>query len=193
MSSSSSSIRRAAKTHPVAANDLPVEGLMPSLTGAVAWLNPPPLSLQQLRGKVVLVDFWMYSCINCLRSLPYIRAWNLKYKDHGLVVIGVYSPEFAFEKELSNVRRAVHDLDISYLVAVDSNLAIWQAFNDEYWPAHYFIDKQGRIRYHHFGGGEYDKSEGVIQTLLAEAGFRDVPLSIVNPGAGGPPGRARSW
>lgn len=181
-------LSRAAEPYQVAGNDLPVEGLMPSLAGAIAWLNSPPLSPQQLRGKVVLIDFWTYSCINCLRSLPYIRAWNQKYKDHGLVVIGVHSPEFAFEKDLSNVRRAVHDLGITYPVAVDSNLEIWQAFNNEYWPAHYLIDKQGRIRYHHFGEGEYDKSEGVIQALLAEAGFRDVPLSIVNPTASGSQG-----
>jgi thiol-disulfide isomerase/thioredoxin len=138
-----------------------------------------------LRGKVVLVDFWTYSCINCLRSLPYIRAWNDKYKDHGLVVIGVHSPEFAFEKEVSNVRRAVNDLSITYPVAVDSNLEIWRAFDNEYWPAHYFVDKSGRIRYHHFGEGEYDKSESVIQALLAEAGDSDVPHTIVNPAANG--------
>jgi len=174
-------LSRATKPYQVAGNDLPVEGLMPSLRGAVAWLNSPPLSPQQLRGKVVLVDFWTYSCINCLRSRPYIHAWNQKYKDHGLVVIGVHSPEFAFEKELSNVQRAVHDLGVTYPVAVDSNLEIWRAFNNEYWPAHYFIDKQGRIRYHHFGEGEYDKSEHVIQTLLGETGYRDVSASSVNP------------
>jgi cytochrome c biogenesis protein CcdA/thiol-disulfide isomerase/thioredoxin len=178
-------LSRATEPYQVAGDDLPVEGLMPSLAGAVAWLNSPPLSPQQLRGRVVLVDFWTYSCINCLRSLPYIRAWNQKYKDHGLVVIGVHSPEFAFEKELSNARRAVHDLGISYPVAVDSNLEIWQAFNNQYWPAHYLIDKQGRIRYHHFGEGEYDKSEHVIQTLLGETGYRDVSASSVIPGASG--------
>jgi thiol-disulfide isomerase/thioredoxin len=166
---------------------LPVEGLMPSLSGAVAWLNSPPLSTDQLRGKVVLVDFWTYSCINCLRTLPYIRAWDEKYRKYGLVVIGVHSPEFAFEKELRNVRQAVHELEITYPVAVDSNLAIWQAFNNEYWPAHYFIDEKGRIRYHHFGEGEYDESERIIQTLLAEAGSRDESIhrGFVNPQASG--------
>ncbi len=178
-------LSRTAKRDKAAGIDLPVEGLMPSLAGAVAWLNSPPLSPEQLRGKVVLVDFWTYSCINCLRSLPYIRAWNDKYKDHGLVVIGVHSPEFAFEKEVSNVRRAVNDLSITYPVAVDSNLEIWRAFDNEYWPAHYFVDKSGRIRYHHFGEGEYDKSESVIQALLAEAGGSDVPHTIVNPAANG--------
>jgi cytochrome c biogenesis protein CcdA/thiol-disulfide isomerase/thioredoxin len=178
-------LSRTAKRDKAAGIDLPVEGLMPSLAGAVAWLNSPPLSPEQLRGKVVLVDFWTYSCINCLRSLPYIRAWNDKYKDHGLVVIGVHSPEFAFEKEVSNVRRAVNDLSITYPVAVDSNLEIWRAFDNEYWPAHYFVDKSGRIRYHHFGEGEYDKSESVIQALLAEAGDSDVPHTIVNPAANG--------
>jgi thiol-disulfide isomerase/thioredoxin len=138
-----------------------------------------------LRGKVVLIDFWTYSCINCLRSLPTIKAWAAKYKDHGLVVIGVHAPEFAFEKDPDNVRRAVHDLGITYPVALDSNLVIWQAFDNEYWPAHYFIDAQGRIRAHHFGEGEYDKSERIIQTLLKEAGYRDVPGGIVNPDATG--------
>jgi cytochrome c biogenesis protein CcdA/thiol-disulfide isomerase/thioredoxin len=178
-------LSQATQSHLVPGSDLPAEGPMPSLAGAVAWLNSPPLSGRQLRGKVVLIDFWTYSCINCLRSLPYIRAWNEKYKDHGLVIIGVHSPEFAFEKELSNVQRAVRDLDISYPVAVDSNLQIWQAFNNEYWPAHYLIDGQGEIRYHHFGEGEYDESERVTQTLLAEAGYRDVPSGIVNPRASG--------
>jgi cytochrome c biogenesis protein CcdA/thiol-disulfide isomerase/thioredoxin len=171
----------AVKTTRVAGSDLPVEGKLPSLSGAVAWFNSPPLTPEALRGKVVLVDFWTYSCINCLRSLPYVRAWAAKYKDHGLVVIGVHAPEFAFEKDLDNVRRAVHDLHVTYPVAVDSNLAIWQAFNNQYWPAHYFIDTQGRIRAHHFGEGEYDKSELIIQRLLKEARFHDVPSGIVNP------------
>jgi len=176
---------RAAKSYAVAGSDLPVEGKMPSLDGAVAWLNSPPLTPAQLRGKVVLVDFWTYSCINCLRSLPYVRAWAEKYKDHGLVVIGVHAPEFAFEKDLNNVRRAVHDLHVTYPVAVDNNLAIWQAFNNEYWPAHYFIDAEGRIRAHHFGEGDYDASERTIQKLLKEAGYRNVPGGIVNPEATG--------
>ena len=169
----------------VAGSALPVEGNMPSLKGAVAWLNSPPLTREALRGKVVLVDFWTYSCINCLRALPYVRAWAAKYKDHGLVVIGVHSPEFAFEKDLDNVKKAVARLGVTYPVAVDSNLAVWQAFNNEYWPAHYFIDAQGRIRAHHFGEGEYDQSERIIQTLLKEAGYAGVPGGIVNPDAKG--------
>ena len=136
---------------------------MPELNGAVAWLNSPPLTRAALRGKVVLVDFWTYSCINCLRALPYVEAWARKYKDHGLVVIGVHSPEFAFEKDAANVKTRRADLGVTYPVAMDNDLAIWQAFNNEYWPAHYFIDAQGRIRAHHFGEGEYDKSERVIQ------------------------------
>jgi cytochrome c biogenesis protein CcdA/thiol-disulfide isomerase/thioredoxin len=165
----------------VAGSSLPVEGAMPELKGAVEWLNSPPLSRASLRGKVVMVDFWTYSCINCLRALPYVEAWARKYKDHGLVVIGVHAPEFAFEKIPDNVKRAVHDLGVTYPVALDNNLAIWQAFNNEYWPAHYFIDAQGRIRHHHFGEGAYDESESVIQQLLREAGYQDVPGGIVNP------------
>ncbi len=176
---------RTVQTQAVAGSNLPVEGTFPSLAGATTWINSPPLTPAQLRGKVVVIDFWTYSCINCLRSLPYIRAWAAKYKDHGLVVIGVHAPEFAFEKDLDNVRRAVRDLGITYPVAVDNDLKIWQAFNNEYWPAHYFIDAQGRIRYHHFGEGEYDASERVIQELLKEAGYRDVPTGIVDPRATG--------
>src|SRR6185437_1018476 len=169
----------------VTGSTLPVEGTMLELNGAVAWLNSPPLTPAALRGKVVVVDFWTYSCINCLRSLPYIEAWAQKYKDHGLVVLGVHSPEFAFEKDVANVKNALAALGVTYPVAVDSNLAIWQAFNNEYWPAHYFIDAQGRIRGHHFGEGEYDKSERVIQTLLKEAGYAHVPGGVVNPDAKG--------
>jgi len=146
------------------------EGPMPDLSGAVAWINSPPLSSEALKGKVVLIDFWTYSCINCLRALPYVEGWAAKYKDAGLVVIGVHTPEFAFEKERSNVERAVRDLKITYPVAIDSDYKIWQAFHNEYWPAHYLIDGKGRIRYHHFGEGEYDKSERVIRELLKENG-----------------------
>jgi len=153
-----------------AASILPIEGKLPSLDGAVQWLNSPPLTAEGLRGKVVLVDFWTYSCINCLRSLPYVRAWADKYRDQGLVVIGVHAPEFAFEKNLDNVRKAVQDLGITYPVAIDNNYAIWRAFGNQYWPAHYFADAQGNLRYHHFGEGEYEQSELVIRKLLAEAG-----------------------
>jgi cytochrome c biogenesis protein CcdA/thiol-disulfide isomerase/thioredoxin len=168
-----------------ATNDLPVEGQLPSLSGAVAWLNSPPLSTEDLRGKVVLVDFWTYSCINCLRSLPYIRSWAEKYKDQGLVVIGVHAPEFAFEKSIDNVRRATKDLKIDYPIAIDNDYVIWRAFNNQYWPAHYFIDAAGRIRHHHFGEGEYDHSEQVIQQLLAETGRNVVPAGFVTVDASG--------
>ena len=167
-----------------AESTLPVEGQFPSLAGAVEWLNSPPLTAQSLRGKVVLVDFWTYSCINCLRTLPYVRAWAEKYKNQGLVVIGVHAPEFAFEKNIDNVRHAVQEQQIGYPVAIDNDYAIWRAFNNEYWPAHYFIDAQGRIRHHHFGEGEYDQSERVIQQLLAEAG-RKVPDSLVSVAGNG--------
>ncbi len=169
----------------VRASDLPVEGTLPSLGGATAWLNSPPLTAEALRGRVVLVDFWTYSCINCLRSLPYVEAWANKYKDQGLVVIGVHAPEFAFERDLDNIRRAVKDLGVTYPVAVDNNYAIWRGFNNQYWPAHYFIDAQGRIRHHHFGEGEYDKSEAVIQALLAENGKTPPSIGFVQAAAGG--------
>jgi thiol-disulfide isomerase/thioredoxin len=151
---------------------LPIEGDLPSFDGATTWLNSPPLTAKGLRGKVVLVDFWTYTCINWLRTLPYVRAWAEKYKDQGLVVIGVHTPEFDFEQDLDNVRRAVKDMNVGYPVAVDSRHAIWRAFNNQYWPALYFIDARGRIRHHHFGEGEYAHSELVIQQLLAEAGAR---------------------
>ncbi len=165
--------------------NLGVEGGFPPLSGAVEWLNSPPLTPEGLKGKVVLIDFWTYSCINCLRSIPYIKAWAEKYKDHGLVVIGVHTPEFAFERKVSNVQAAVADLKIGYPVAVDSEYAIWRAFDNEYWPAHYFIDAKGRTRYHHFGEGDYDESERVIQQLLAEAGYKDDSAALVSVKASG--------
>jgi len=153
------------------------EGPLPDLGGAVAWLNSPPLSNKSLRGKVVVIDFWTYSCINCLRALPYVENWAAKYKDAGLVVIGVHTPEFAFEKERANVEKAVRDLKINYPVAIDSDYRIWQAFHNQYWPAHYFIDGKGQIRFHHFGEGEYDRSERVIQALLKENGAQLLSVS----------------
>ena len=153
---------------------LPIEGELPPLSGAIQWLNSPPLSAQDLRGKVVLIDFWTYSCINCLRSLPYVKAWAQKYRDQGLVVIGVHAPEFAFERNVDNVKRATHDLGIDYPVAIDNNYAIWRAFGNQYWPAHYFVDAKGQIRFHHFGEGDYAHSEQVIQQLLKEAGHTEV-------------------
>ena len=154
----------------VGAGKLPVEGPLPSLDGAVRWLNSPPLTRELLRRKVVLIDFWTYSCINCIRSVPYVRAWAERYKDKGLVVIGVHAPEFAFERDPANVRKAVADLGIRYPVALDNNLAIWRAFNNRYWPAHYLADAQGRIRYHHFGEGSTDETEAAIRSLLMENG-----------------------
>jgi cytochrome c biogenesis protein CcdA/thiol-disulfide isomerase/thioredoxin len=144
------------------------EGPFPSLDGAVKWLNSPPLNRKELKGKVVLIDFWTYSCINCLRSIPYVEAWSEKYKNEGLVVIGVHTPEFAFEKDPANVAKSLTDLKITYPVAIDSNYEIWKAFNNQYWPAHYFIDANGTIRFHHFGEGKYAESEEVIQQLLRE-------------------------
>ncbi|VWD60597.1 cytochrome C biogenesis protein [Burkholderia lata] len=176
---------RAAGTTPAA---LPVEGTLPSLDGAVQWLNSPPLTAAGLRGKVVLIDFWTYSCINCLRTLPYTTAWARKYAPYGLVVIGVHAPEFAFERDIGNVKKAVHDLGIGYPVAIDNGYSIWRAFGNEYWPAHYFIDAQGRIRHHHFGEGEYAQSERAIQSLLAEAGHPEalnVPLGLAGAPAKG--------
>ncbi|MFC4274020.1 cytochrome c biogenesis protein DipZ [Achromobacter aloeverae] len=164
---------------------LPDEGPAPALDGAVQWLNSPPLSMAQLRGKVVLVDFWTYSCINCLRALPYVKAWADKYRDQGLVVIGVHAPEFAFERDVGNVKGAAAKLGLDYPVAIDNNYAIWRAFNNQYWPAHYFIDAQGRIRHHHFGEGEYDQSERVIQQLLREAGAQGVPTQVADVRAEG--------
>ncbi len=153
----------------------------PDLSGATAWINlppnSPPLTPESLRGKVVLVDFWTYSCINCLRTLPYIKAWNEKYKSSGLVIIGVHTPEFPFEKDEANVRKAVKDLGITYPVAMDNNYSIWRSFHNEYWPAHYFIDATGRIRFHHFGEGEYDQSEQWIRTLLEEADHSALPAT----------------
>ncbi|CAN5240289.1 hypothetical protein BH11PSE9_BH11PSE9_08360 [soil metagenome] len=148
---------------------LPVEGQVPELSGATAWLNSSPLTTRSLRGKVVLIDFWTFACINCQRAIPHVRAWAEKYKDQGLVVIGVHAPEFAFERKEGNVKRAVADLGLKFPIAIDNDFAIWRAFSNQYWPANYFVDAQGRIRFHHFGEGEYEKSEQVIRQLLAEA------------------------
>ncbi|MGC1459993.1 MAG: cytochrome c biogenesis protein DipZ [Steroidobacteraceae bacterium] len=164
---------------------LPAEGQMPPLAGAVAWLNSPPLTAQGLRGKVVLIDFWTYSCINCLRELPYVKAWAAKYGPAGLVIIGVHTPEFAFEKVVGNVQKAIKDLGVTYPVAVDSDYKIWGAFNNQYWPALYFIDANGTIRHHHFGEGEYDNSERIIKQLLHEAGATQVATGLADVNAQG--------
>src|SRR5690242_11094629 len=164
---------------------LPVEGRLPSFDGATGWLNSPTLTTDGLRGKVVLVNFWTYTCVNWLRQLPYVRAWAEKYKDSGLVVIGVHTPEFEFEKDVDNVRRAAGAMRVHWPIAVDSDRAVWAAFGNEYWRALYFIDARGRIRHHHFGEGEYQRSEAVLQQLLAEAGSASVPGGLVSVDARG--------
>jgi thiol-disulfide isomerase/thioredoxin len=161
------------------------EGSMPSLDGATAWLNSPPLRSDELRGTVVLVDFWTYTCINWLRTLPYVRAWAEKYRDHGLLVIGAHTPEFPFEHDLDNVRRAVQEMRVTYPVVVDNDYQIWEAFSNHYWPALYFIDAAGRIRHQQFGEGDYAEAERVIQGLLREAGQDGVPDALVTPAATG--------
>jgi thiol-disulfide isomerase/thioredoxin len=149
---------------------LPVEGAMPEFAGIAGWLNGGPFTKAQLAGKVVLVDFWTYSCINCIRTLPHVNAWHEAYGGKGLVIIGVHTPEFEFEKDPENVKKAVERYGINYAVAVDNDYAMWNAYRNHYWPAHYFIDGKGNIRYHHFGEGNYAHSESVIRALLAEAG-----------------------
>ncbi|MBY4606693.1 cytochrome c biogenesis protein DipZ [Rhizobium sp. 9T] len=166
-------------------SDLPVEGYAPSLDGAVEWLNSKPLPTEELRGKVVLVDFWTYSCINCIRTIPYTKAWAEKYADQGLVVIGVHAPEFAFEKKIDNVKSAISDFKIGYPVAVDNDYKIWRAFDNSYWPAAYLIDAKGQIRYHHFGEGNYGRTEKAIQDLLREAGSEMTATAPVAPDAKG--------
>jgi len=156
-----------------------MEGELSSLGRATEWLNSPPLTAGGLRGKVVLINFCTYTCINWLRTLPYVRAWAAKYKDQGLVVIGVHTPEFAFEQDITNVRRAVKDMRVDYPIAIDNDYAIWRGFKNEYWPALYFVDAQGRIRHHHFGEGDYERSEMILQQLLAEAGVGGVGHELV--------------
>ena len=164
---------------------LPPQGELPPLDGLGPWFNSPPLTREQLKGKVVLIDFWTYSCINCLRSIPYVRAWYDKYRDDGLVVIGVHAPEFAFERDPANVQKAVRDLGIRYPVALDNRYRLWSALKNNYWPAHYFVDAQGRIRYYHHGEGEYDVGERVIRQLLAEAGHAPKDMAMARANASG--------
>jgi thiol-disulfide isomerase/thioredoxin len=163
----------------------PIEGDMPSLGGATAWLNSPPLTATGLRGHVVLIDFWTYTCINWRRTLPYIRAWSEKYKDQGLIVIGVHTPEFEFEKNLDNVRWAVKDMHIDYPVAVDSDRNVWAAFQNEGWPALYIVDAKGQIRHYFLGEGDYVQSERIIQRLLMEAGHPPTTHGLVTNDATG--------
>jgi thiol-disulfide isomerase/thioredoxin len=168
-----------------AAVEAPIKGELESLGRATGWLNSPPLAAADLRGKVVLVDFWTYSCINWIRQLPFVRAWADKYKVQGLIVIGVHTPEFGFEHDIDNVRRATKDMRVEYPVATDNGYAIWSAFRNGYWPALYLIDAKGKVRYHHFGEGEYEKSERMIQKLLAEAGARNLSRELVSVDARG--------
>jgi len=164
---------------------LPFEAELPTLSGATAWLNSQPLSSADLSGKVVLIDFWTYTCINWLRTLPYVRAWAEKYKDHGVVVIGVHTPEFPFEHDLENVRRAARNMRVDYPIAIDNDYAIWSAFDNHYWPALYLVDAQGHPRYHHFGEGAYEQSEMMLQQLLAEAGIGGIDDELVSVDAQG--------
>ncbi len=164
---------------------LPVIGTLPPLDGIGPWFNSPPLTREQLRGKVVVIDFWTYSCINCLRSIPYVRAWDEKYRKDGLVVIGVHAPEFAFEREPANVEKAIRDLQIRYPVALDNDWHLWRALKNNYWPAHYFIDAKGRVRYYHHGEGDYAMSERVIRQLLAEAGHAPMDTGMARVNASG--------
>ena len=159
---------------------LSIEGELPQLSGAIAWIHSPPLTVSALRGKVVLVDFWTYTCINWRRTFPYVQAWAEKYKPEGLVVIGVHTPEFSFEKNLDNVRRQTSALKVEYPVAVDSDYAIWRAFHNQYWPALYLADTHGHIRHHQFGEGGYEESERAIQQLLKEAGRTNVAQELIS-------------
>jgi thiol-disulfide isomerase/thioredoxin len=156
------------------------DGQLPSLDGATGWLNSPPLTTAELRGKVVLVDFWTYTCINWLRTLGYVRAWAETYEDHGLVVVGVHTPEFPFERDVENVRWALRNMTVEYPVALDSDYAVWDAFSNRYWPAVYIADAQGRIRHHQFGEGGYEECERVIQGLLREAGRDGIGDDLVS-------------
>jgi cytochrome c biogenesis protein CcdA/thiol-disulfide isomerase/thioredoxin len=176
---------RGARTNAMGELILPSQGNLPPLDGLGPWFNSPPLNLQQLKGKVVLIDFWTYSCINCLRALPYVKAWDAKYRKDGLVVIGVHAPEFAFERDPANVARAIKDLGVTYPVALDNRYVLWNALHNQYWPAHYFVDAQGRIRYFHHGEGEYDLSERVIRQLLAEAGHAPKDMAMAKANASG--------
>jgi thiol-disulfide isomerase/thioredoxin len=158
---------------------LPVEGRLASFAGASSWLNSEPLTPEGLRGRVVLVDFWTYTCVNWLRTLPYRRAWAAKYADAGLTVVGVHTPEFGFEGDLDNVTAQTRDLGVEYPVAVDNDYAVWRAFSNRFWPALYLADAEGRLRYHHFGEGEYAMAEMAVQQLLIEAGAQDVDQELV--------------
>jgi thiol-disulfide isomerase/thioredoxin len=158
---------------------LPIEGRLASFDGATSWLNSKPLTPEGLRGRVVLVDVWTYTCVNWLRTLPYVRAWDAKYREHGLTVIGVHTPEFGFERHLDNVVAHARTLGVEYPIAIDSEYGVWRAFDNHFWPAVYIADHEGRIRFHHFGEGEYAMTEMVIQQLLLEGGTHDLDQDLV--------------
>jgi len=168
-----------ARRHPRTAS-LPVEGRLPGFEGATGWLNSSPLTTEGLAGTVVLVDFWTYTCINWLRTLAFVRAWSEKYRERGLVVVGVHTPEFPFERDIENVREAAQSMRVEYPIALDSDYGVWSAFGNRYWPAVYLADAEGRIRYHHFGEGEYDDGEWMIQHLLREAGSDGIDEELVS-------------
>jgi thiol-disulfide isomerase/thioredoxin len=157
-----------ATADPATAGPLNQSVTAPEFTGIDHWLNSDPLTMQQLRGKVVLVDFWTYTCINCINTLPYVKAWHQKYKDQGLEVIGVHTPEYPFERSTDNVKTAIKRFDIKFPVAQDNRYATWTAYNNQYWPAFYLIDKKGKVVYTHFGEGKYGETEAKIQELLAQ-------------------------
>jgi thiol-disulfide isomerase/thioredoxin len=168
-----------ARRHPRTA-PLPVEGRLPGFEGATGWLNSAPLTPEGLAGSVVLVDFWTYTCINWLRTLAFVRAWSENYRDRGLVVVGVHTPEFPFERDVENVREAAQAMRVEYPIALDSDYGVWSAFSNRYWPAVYLADADGRIRYHHFGEGEYDDGEWMIQHLLREAGSDGIDAELAS-------------
>jgi thiol-disulfide isomerase/thioredoxin len=169
-----------AEVQPTAGIRLPEEGAFPPLSGVTEWLNSHPLAAAGLRGKVVLVQFWTYTCVNWRRTLPYVRGWAEKYRSRGLIVVGVHTPEFSFEHDADNVRWAIKDMEIDYPIAIDNNYAIWRAFNNEYWPASYFIDEKGKVRHHQFGEGDYEQPEKVIQQLLSESGVGAIEPALVS-------------
>jgi thiol-disulfide isomerase/thioredoxin len=176
---------RSPSLHVLPASQAASRSELASLEFANDWLNSPPLTADGLRGKVVLIDFWTYTCINWMRTAPYVRAWAEKYRDHGLVVIGVHAPEFPFERNVDNVRRAVREMGLAHPIAIDNDFAIWRAFGNQYWPALYFVDAQGRTRHHHFGEGGYEQSERFIQKLLAEAGAAGIGQDLASVDARG--------
>lgn len=174
------------KAHGATGRRLPIEGELPPLESKSGWLNSQPLKPRDLRGKVALINFCTYTCINWQRQLPYVRAWAEKYTDHGLVVIGVHTPEFSFERNVDNVRQVLKDMNVDHPIVIDSDYTIWRAFDNNYWPALYFADAQGRIRHHAFGEGEYEESERVIQQLLTDAGRDGIGPELVSVDARGP-------